>query len=298
MPRNGTRLHKRRIRVVVMAVAIVTALAGADRASAGGVKIISACQTLSDFNTVYKLATDLGSCGDCLFVTNSKITIDLQGHSIASTCPNGGKVGAAITDDFAPLDLITVKNGSIIGYDVGVLLAGSSRASVLGVKTKNHSFNGVWLGTHGLVKFTESSGNSYGIEVGAYGQVQQSNAHDNEVVGILATGDNCLITMNTANSNGSGIMTAHGVTDGDKCTVSYNTANDNRFVGIDAGVTFGLGTGHLITQNVALHNGTVEFGEVDFAINCPSTVTNNNSTNGFPASYLLDGTDCHLVNNN
>jgi parallel beta-helix repeat protein len=257
-------MHKRSIRVAVMAVAILSAIAGADRASAGGVKIFSACQTLSDFNTVYKLATDLGSCGDCLFVTNSKITIDLQGHSIASTCPSGGKVGAAITDDFAPLDLITVKNGSIIGYDVGVLLAGSSRASVLGVKTKNHSFNGVWLGAHGLVKFTESSGNSYGIEVGAYGQVQQSNAHDNEV-GILAIGDNCLITGNTANSNGAGIETS-----GDKCTVSYNTANDNRFFGILAGV-FGIGTGHLITQNVALHNGTVEFGEIDFAINCPST---------------------------
>ena len=31
--------------VVVLAVALVTALAGADRASAGGAKTISACQT-------------------------------------------------------------------------------------------------------------------------------------------------------------------------------------------------------------------------------------------------------------
>ena len=130
------------------------------------------------------------------------------------------------------------------------------------------------------------------------GQVQQSNAHDNEFVGILATGDNCLITMNTANSNGFGIMTAPGVTDGNKCTVSYNTANDNRFVGIDAGVTFGLGTGHLITQNVARDNGTIEFGEVDFAINCPSTVNPQTTPpTAFPMSYLLNGTGCHTVNN-
>ena len=93
--------------------------------------------------------------------------------------------------------------------------------------------------------------------------------------------------MNTANANLDGI-----VVEGNKCTVSYNTASNNGFVGIEAD-----GTGHLITQNVAMNNGSL-FGEpLDYQINCPSTVTNNTSTNGFPTSYEIFGTDCHLANN-
>src|SRR5262245_49326019 len=76
-------MHQRSIRVAaVLAVAIVTALAGADRASAAGTVAIDSCRALTDTNTTYKLTTDLTSCGDCLVVANNKITIDLQGHSI------------------------------------------------------------------------------------------------------------------------------------------------------------------------------------------------------------------------
>ena len=289
-------MHRPSICFAVLATALFTTFVNPDWADAGQVKVISACQTLGDADTVYRLANDIGSCGDCLFVTNNRITIDLQGHSIRSTCPNGGRVGAAITDNFAPLDVITVKNGTITGYDAGVLLAGTSRASVLSVTTRNHSFNGVWLGPHALVKFTESSGNAYGIEVGAFGQIEHSSAHNNAIVGLLATGGNCLITRNTANFNGVGIQTGNGLRIGDRCTVTHNTASDNTFTGIDAGATFG-GVGHLVTRNVTLANGLGEFGVGDYVINCPSTVTYNTSTNGFPESYDLVGNGCQTVGN-
>lgn len=290
-------MQRRSMRIVVVTVAMITALAGAGRTSAEQIKFISACQTLSDFNTVYKLAKDIGNCGWCLNVANDKITIDLQGHSITSTCaPNVGG-GAAITQDFAvPNDLITVKNGSINGYFAGVELATSTRVSVLGVKTTNNYINGVWLGAYALVKFTESSGNSYGIEVGPHSQVQQSKAHNNEIVGILAHGDNCLITMNTANSNGVGIWMDDG---GVRCTVSYNTANDNLHEGI---LGVGGDPGDLITHNVAANNQQWQGGPSidlgDFLLNCPATVAFNKSTNGFPASYhFLGTTNCQTVGN-
>jgi hypothetical protein len=272
-------MHQRSLRVAaVLAVAIVTALAGADRASAG---VISACQTLSDFNTVYKLDTDLTSCGDCLVVANNKITIDLQGHSITSTCPGGGW---GITDLGGIFDLITVKNGTVSGYEIGVDLNDSTRVSVLGVKATNNSIVGIWVG-EGLVKSSETSGNDVGIEVdGDRGQVQQCNSHDNISVGIAALGDHCLITMNFANGNGQS-----GIVAGNKCTVSYNTANSNGVEGIDAGDAGG-GTGHLVTKNTAINNA-----DVDFAIACPSDVTNNTSSGG---SYNFIGPGCHLVNNN
>ncbi len=282
-------MHKRSIRIVaVIAVVIVTALIGADRASAAGAVVISACQVLNNPNTTYKLNTDLTSCGDCLVVAVNKITIDLQGHSITSTCPGSGS-GSAISDQATPLDGIVVKNGSFSGFAFGVFLQSSTRASVLGVTAKDNAQRGIVVGPQGLVKSSEASGNKVGIEVGPRGQVQQCNSHDNVFAGIsTAFGDNCLITSNTASSNAEfGI-----IIDGNKCTISFNTARNNGQIGIDAGASV-AGTGHLVTGNVALNNSIVDFG-----INCPSDVTNNDSTNGLPASYVLFGSGCHLVNNN
>jgi parallel beta-helix repeat protein len=274
-------MHPRSIRVLaVAAVAMVTALAGAHRASADGAVFIDSCQTLTDNNTTYKLTTDLTSCNNCLVVDVSKITIDLQGHSITSECPG---VGAAITDLGEPFDLIVVKNGSVSGYNVGVRLPASTRVTVLGVTAKgNRGGPGIVIGPQGLVKSSEVAGNLLGIIVGDRSQVQQCNVHNNQHEGIKSAG-NCLITMNTASANQVGIDLGSG----NKCTVSYNTASHNTFAGIRA-----LGTGHLVTHNVAMNNGFV-----DYVINCPSDVTNNDSTDGFPDSYDINGTGCHFVNN-
>jgi hypothetical protein len=283
-------MHQRSLRVIaVVAIAIVTTLAGAPQARAGGVVNISTCQTLSGFNTVYRLTTDLTpttTCGDCLVVAADRITIDLQGHSITNTCFGNG---LAITDGRSARDLIVVKNGSITGYAIGVALESSTRVSVLGITSTFNLNVGIVVGARGLVKSSEVSGSVFGIRVHDRSQVQQCNAHDNGL-GISSVGDNCLITMNTANFNTVGIA----LPDANKCTVSYNTASNNSDVGIGAGGVSVGGSGHLVTQNVAMNNGSF----FDYTINCPSTVTNNTSTNGFPTSYLINGTDCHLANNN
>lgn len=75
--------------------------------------------------------------------------------------------------------------------------------------------------------------------------------------------------------------------------VSYNTANDNRFFGIFAS------QGSLVTHNTAMNNNreTPGFEFKDFAAACPSTVTFNTSTKGFPASYSLVGNGCQTVGN-
>jgi len=278
-------MHQRTIRrVATIALALVTALAGVHQARAAGAVNINSCQTLSIGNTTYKLTADLTSCGNCLVVAADKITIDLQGHSIANTICKGSN--AAITDNGSSLDVITVKNGSVGGYRIGVNLRLSTRVSVLGVTASGNSAEGIYAGPQALIKSSVTANNAdAGIRVGNRGQVQQCNANDNGVSGIEVDGDNCLVTMNTANANGTdGIVLA-----GNKCTVSYNTANGNGNVGI----AFVVGTGELITQNVALNNSAF-----DYEFGCPSDVTNNDSTNGFPASYLLFGTGCHTVNNN
>src|SRR6185369_3997582 len=99
MPRKGTCMHKWSIRLALMAVATVTALAGADRASAGGAVNIDSCQTLSTPNTTYRLTADISNASDCLIVAADRITIDLQGNSLISPFATDG---IGITDRGQP----------------------------------------------------------------------------------------------------------------------------------------------------------------------------------------------------
>src|SRR5262245_8167648 len=170
-----TSMHQPSIRVIaVVAIAIVPTLAGPPRARAGGVVEISTCQTLSGFNTVYRLTQDLTPgcvAAGCLVAAADQITIDLQGHSITTTCPGSF---AAIGDRGSVRDLIVVKNGSVTGFVVGVNLAKSTRVSVLGITATGNDDVGIAVGPRGLVKSSEASGSQRaGILVGDRGQVQQ-----------------------------------------------------------------------------------------------------------------------------
>ena len=55
---------------------------------------------------------------------------------------------------------------------------------------------------------------------------------------------------------------------------------------------FVFGIAGLVTHNTAVNNG-----EQDFLVGCPSDVTFNASTAGFPASYSFGGGSCHTVGN-
>jgi len=270
--------HFHRRRTAVVTTMLLAGLAFAGRVEADGVVFIDSCQTLSTPNTVYRLTTNLTSgCFGCLVVAADKITIDMQGHSLTSQgCP-AGDTGIGQN---ASHDAITVKNGTIQGYTEGIALG--TRASVLGVNVFNSGDIGIRLGAQGLVKSCELSGNFVGIDLGPRGQVQQNNVHNN-FHGIIARGDNDLVTMNTVTANIDGIILQNG----DKSTVSYNTVSGN-----NTGISTFDGVGYLITRNVALNNSSI-----DYSIDCPSDVTFNESTLGFPTSYDLNGTGCKTPGN-
>src|SRR5262245_55105734 len=99
------------------AVAGVAAIALASPAPATGVTNIDACQTLDKFGETYRVTQDISSCSlfpACLTVANDRITIDLQGHQIASGCI------FAITDGGIARDSITVKNGVVSAHFTGI----------------------------------------------------------------------------------------------------------------------------------------------------------------------------------
>src|SRR5262245_38599980 len=67
-----------------------------------------------------KLTSDLLNCpGDGLAIGAPKITLDLNGHSITGT---GNGSGVSNGDGHAK---VTIKNGSISGFELGVHLSGA-----------------------------------------------------------------------------------------------------------------------------------------------------------------------------
>ena len=276
--------------IAVVAISILVGLGWVGGAAAAGAVNISTCQILSGGNTTYKVTADLNSNNDdfCLVVAADKITIDLQGHTITG---NGAGV-AGISDAENSFDVVTVKNGTVTGYLIGIFLAFSTRVSVLAVTATENFVVGIWTGDQGLVKSSTATFNlEGGIVVGDRSQVQQCTANNNgssgSGSGIVAL-DNCLLTMNTTNDNAE-----EGIATGSNCTVSFNTANNNGDDGIDVGADGDLGgTGSLVTQNTAVGNA-----DNDYHVACPSTVTYNTSS-GAATSYNLEGPGCHVGNNN
>lgn len=255
----------------------VLALVCAPYVHATGVINISTCQTLDSPNTVYRLTEDLQSCETCFVFAADKVTLDMQGHTIESSCfqEHDGMRGNR--------DSTVVKNGTVRSYKNGLSLSGP-RTTVLGVTVTANDIGMNLTGPLALVKSCTARDNFVGVIVGERGQVQQCNIVLSGQ-GIIANGDNTLVTQNILDSNDTGISAGNG----NKATVSYNTVK-NGANGIEVGIAGG--TGHLVTRNVALNNAIV-----DYNVNCPSDVTYNSSSNGFPDSYHFEGIGCKTVGN-
>ena len=172
-----------------------------------------------------QLATDLGSAATVCRRHNSKITMTCRGTPSLDV-PNGGKVGAAIPTT-SPPRLITVKNGSSSGTMPGYA-AGSTGSACSGSDEKSSSMG--LAGAHGLVK-SRVLGQHYGIEVGAYGQVQQRtrttrSSWESRHRRQLPDHDEHCQLQRVRYHDGP------GVTDGNKCTCPTHRERQ-RFVGID-----------------------------------------------------------------
>src|SRR5215471_1899014 len=274
-------VHSRRTAIVT--ITLLVALGFGGRADAGSVIFIDSCQTLSIPNTVYKLTQDVTAPvgGTCFLIAASRIMVDLQGHTVSA-----GMMSLSGVLGFGSADLAVIKNGTVSGFSVGAIVLLANRVSVLGVTVAGANVDGVNIGVgidvrgdQALIKECDASSASTGIRVtGSRAQVQQCQVHGTGQ-GINVAANGSIVTMNIVDGNSSGISYfGNG-------TVSSNTVTNNSNEGIFAEATA------LITHNVASDNGE------DYRIVCPSTITYNESTNGFPASYILEGDGCHTAHN-
>ena len=270
-------------RVALATMPALIMLTSMTASTVAAVTNIDACQVLDKFGETYRVTQDLSSCGNCLVVADDRITIDLQGHQISGNC---FPPGAGITDAGIARDSITVKNGTVSFYIVGIDLGASRRTTVRNV-TALENGTGIAVGSQSLVKDCHAR---FNVTTGITGfdRVQvQGCVVSGSSTGISVSGEQCLITSNDASNNGF-----LGIAAGERCTVSHNVANENGNSGIAVGGSGAVGTGSLVTGNEA--NNNVAFGII---VVCPSTVTNNTATGNGSLNYEFFGTGCHTNNN-
>jgi hypothetical protein len=255
---------------------------------------LGTCSTLSSSGS-YQLTKNLAAVGDCLKIGAALVTIDLNGFSIV-----GNSTGSAITDSGTGRVGLTIRNGSIRTFAVGINLAKSDTIQIEGVRVLGMAGDGIDAGPNTQAENVQSLNNGgFGAFLGANANVSGGRFINNTKTG-LVVGANALVkdctfrsnkvdgfasvagvtlTHNTAANN-----TRHGYLTGGADTVAGNTANFN------AMDNFNIGANSTITGNTSF-GGSSAFGMV---ITCPSNVIEN-TAEGNTSFFFSSG--CAQSNN-
>jgi Right handed beta helix region len=274
---------KRRVTLAVAVLAVPAVALGATQAPHAGAGTTAAAAPRLPLATMacgdqitksVKLAADVTGCaGDGLDITGAHVTLDLNGHLV------GGNAGSVGILDQAAGSSVTIQNGRITGFAIGVDIAAagtkvqnvrvSGNLGALGVLlaagrdvlTGSVVFSNAGDGVVDSGTRTQITNNTIrdnagrGIGVGAadpslLGAVVSGNkVLSNGSDGIFDQTDGVTITGNTVNANdGNGIVTTS-----DGITVSKNTTSFNTKLGIDASPGGADGGGNHASSNGTAH---------------------------------------------
>jgi len=265
-------MKREKLAAVFFAVAMVLAMAGSAGAVDGTIEINQAKvlanggfpYTISASGS-YRLTGNLTVSGstDGIDVNASNVTIDLNGFSIIGPV-NGFRRGVS-----AQQYEVTVENGTVTGFGVGLLL--SNNSVVKSVHADANAVEGISVGSNSVID----------------GCTANSNQNDS---GIQCSGGGCTISGNTTNSNSQG----YGILSDASSVIEGNTANFN-------GVGIGCfnGAGCLILRNNISSNTSVGIQAADLTTSYGENVINGNPTAvqggtslGAGNTNLCNGTRC------
>lgn len=201
---------------------------------------VDSCRTIGQSGS-FRLIRNLASTNDCFVITASGVTLDLQGHTL-----NGSGVGSGIrvTEN---LQQITIRNGNVRGFNIGIELFSTRDYTVEGVHAVNNVLHGLFTSNPGEGRVVNNTfaGNGCG-GISAIGNqpilIENNLVHDNALVsggcsGILA-GAGSRIVGNIVRNNGR-----HGIDVLCPSSVVGNTSilNNRANVGGLAFASFGAG---------------------------------------------------------
>ena len=248
--------------VVLAALAAIVLIAVAPEASGGAGTPITSCGQVVTTNAF--LTQDLVCTGDGIVAGASGITIDLKGLTIRGD----RDVGDYGIDDSAGFDHITIRNGLIRNFYVGVEAEGDADS----------------VSVSSLV----ANGNSiYGISInGDSAKIQSSTTSGNTTAGVFIGGDFAQITSLTAGGNGS-----YGtIVGGDFARIkSSSAAGNSAAIGFEV-----IGDSAQVTSSSAIGNG---IDGIYVSGDAASIKSNHAYGNGFAVGASdLAGSGIHALN--
>jgi parallel beta-helix repeat protein len=221
---------------------------------------IDHCQELNGGDqTSFVLVKNIFSPGrGCLTVTTNHVTIDMRGFSISGSGTGAGiSAGSNVTG-------ITIRNGTVKGFAVGVSLAGSGNV-VQDMHIDNNADTGLFVGVSSLVERVIAQGNrKWGIVATTANTVRNSLLRGN------------------GNSPESG-----GLSAGVGCTVTGNTISSS------------IGTGLFVSAGSTVRENTVLDTNpgVGISIICPSNVQGNTATSNTQGNLIVTDDTCNAFDN-
>lgn len=242
-------------------IAFVSALMSSSPVWAGDSLLpIDHCQVINvGDQSSYVLVKDIQSPGGtCLTVTANHVSIDMRGFAL-----KGNGVGVGIVAA-APVQGVSIRNGTVKGFETGISLAGPGNI-VQNMHVDNNADTGMFLGTSSLVENVVAQGNQkLGIVVTTASTVKDSilrfNGNNPASVG-LSAGPGSTVTGNTIwGSIGTGLFASAGST-----VIGNTVLETNPGIGV--------------------------------SVICPSNVKNNTTTTSTQANLVLTGDGCNVFDN-
>jgi hypothetical protein len=246
--------------LVAGVLTVLGVLTSVGRGWAGdSIKPVERCQELAiGDRSSFVLVKDLYSYGqDCLTITSNNLTLDLAGFAIVGAGTGKGIIASAAIQG------VTVRNGTVRGFAVGVSLGGNGNV-IEEVRIENNTDTGLFLGASSIADHLVVQGNwQYGVILSTANTFKNSSvrANGNTPASVgLSAGPGSTITGNTIWANtGTGLFGSIGG------AVIGNTVSDTLGVGISA--------------------------------ICPGNVQQNTSLWNSSGNLVLAGDGCLAVNN-
>ena len=253
-----------------------------------------------------KLNSDLTNCpNEGIVIGADNITLDLNGHSIrgdgtpVASCPDGAFCDVGI-DNTAGHTGVTIKDGSVNGFDIGIVVFGASDNRIQRISLTDDARLGMLVGDSQQTLIDHNSA----VGDGTSGIVM-FNSHDNRIEHNSVTGEHgYAIPVFGSDHN----RLEKNMLDGNDHGILLDTSNDNEVKGNrishsgGSSIDIGPAHGNRIEENVLSDNGD---GMV--VSNSHDNLISNNTVTGtgffgFPDTggygIILDGADHNLIQRN
>ena len=298
-----------------LAVAVLTVVSGLGMSAPASAAVLSCGQTITQNTT---LENDVGPCTNHgIIVGADGITFNLNGHRIFGTAAVNDKAGVFLLNRTN----VTVMNGTVSAFDIGVAIDGGSGNTITGMTARDNIGGSGGIGGDGFAIMSSRGNqilNSQAINNGPFSGVGLYSRRDGDHAGVPAPARDNLIRGNLIHGN---IISRDRVspnsTDNDGIRVEndavFNTFSDNRVTGngLDGISLFADTADNIVRNNQVDGNGFYRTtarrgsGIIVFTRSTRNLVENNvvtrNADSGIdirpPLSTFPGATNNRIVNN-